>query len=117
MNVIVDQDLRDDGELADARAELRQRRKDWDALVTLIAVTLGDEDERKGAEMGEIEEFDPWSALRAHRSQALTAEEREALAWLMRWDSIEGHEPQSETGRVHHVRALAVLARLAGETP
>ena len=47
--------------------ELKQRDRDWDALVTLIAKTVGTEEDREAAEMGEMEEFDPWRALRTHR--------------------------------------------------
>lgn len=49
------------------------------------------------------------------RSSALTAEERESLEWLRQWDGLEGHKPQSTTGRASHARALAVLDRLLAE--
>jgi hypothetical protein len=39
---------------------------DWDALLVEIALAVGDDDDREAAEMGEIEEFDPWHALRRY---------------------------------------------------
>ena len=47
-----------------ACAELTQARKDWDALLMLIAMTLGTDEDRENAENGDVEEFDPWHALR-----------------------------------------------------
>jgi hypothetical protein len=50
--------------------------------------------------------------LRERRALDLTAEEREALEWLLRWDALDGHAPRSETGSAMHKRALAVLSKL-----
>jgi multidrug resistance efflux pump len=63
-------------ELRNLRASLEQRDRDWDALVTLIAKTVGTDEDREAAKIGEIEELDPWHALRTHGSQlaAKTAE-------------------------------------------
>lgn len=55
---------RDRTVIAELRKENAQHRKDWDALLVEIALAVGDKDDREAAEMGEIEEFDPWHALR-----------------------------------------------------
>lgn len=52
--------------LEETERDLAQCHKDWDALVTLIAERLGNEDEREMAEAGEMEEFDPWACLRRY---------------------------------------------------
>jgi hypothetical protein len=43
-----------------------QRNSDFDALTKLIAETVGDKDDREAAEMDELDEFDPWHALRTY---------------------------------------------------
>lgn len=50
-----------------------QRNKDWDALMALIAKALGTDEDREAAEMDEVDEFDPWHALRTY------VDERDAL--------------------------------------
>lgn len=54
---------RDDLE-AHHRRVVDQRNRDWDALMVLIAKAVGTDDDREAAEMGEVDEFDPWHALR-----------------------------------------------------
>ncbi len=41
-----------------------QRNRDWDALMVLIAKAIGTEEDREAAELDEVDEFDPWHALR-----------------------------------------------------
>jgi len=64
----------------DLRAQLAQRDRDWDALVKLIATSVGTEEDRDCAENDELAEFDPWHALRTRAAEAeqLRAE-RDAL--------------------------------------
>ena len=57
-------------QLADLKEHHRrvvdQRNRDWDALMLLIMRAVGTDEDREAADMGEIEEFDPWYALRKH---------------------------------------------------
>jgi hypothetical protein len=55
--------------------------------------------------------------LRERRAQDLTSDEVEALKWAREWLSMEGHGPQSTTGRVKCAAALEVLERLTKGTP
>lgn len=92
-------------ELARLTAEIAQRNKDWDALMVLIAETVGDEDEREMAAAEDMEEFDPWSALR--RAQ-LTADDRAALLWL----AMQPIRVSNEQERARCVRALEAIDKL-----
>jgi hypothetical protein len=59
-------------EYATLGADYARQNNDWNALLIEIALTVGSDDDREAAEMGEVDEFDPWHALRSHRSVALT---------------------------------------------
>lgn len=50
-----------------------QRNRDWDALMVLLAKAIGIDEDREAAEMGEVDEFDPWHALRTFTNQRDTA--------------------------------------------
>lgn len=56
-------------DLANYRAALEQRDRDWDALLVEVALTVGDDDDREAAEAGQVDEFDPWHALRRARER------------------------------------------------
>ena len=105
-------------------AECRQWRKNWDALMVLIAQTVGDEDDREMAEAGEMEEFDPWHALRAHRQAALSGEDVEALRFAVKVVGASEYlfsDRLSDPRIKAHVEqcraALTVLTRLVEQKP
>jgi hypothetical protein len=86
-----------------AVADLAQRVKDWDALVKLIAETVGDKEDREAAEMDELGEFDPWHALRTHASDRDSLRAKLAEVGLERESLIrEGFELAVETAVVCH---------------
>ena len=58
-----------DAELTKLRDEHDQLNRDWNALMVLIASTIGTDNEREAAELDEVEEFDPWHALRRHATE------------------------------------------------
>ena len=57
-------------ELANHKHALAQRDRDWIVLMVLIAHAVGTDDDREAADMGEVDEFDPWHALRTHAIEA-----------------------------------------------
>jgi hypothetical protein len=101
-------------------AVVAQRNKDWDALMVEIALTVGDRDDREAAEMGEIEEFDPWHALRTFRSRRaldLTSEDVDDLRWLQTQARAIQYEriKAGSDGFPNPARAIALLDRLTAK--
>lgn len=61
------------------RRVVTQRNHDWDALMVEIARTIGTAEDREAAELSQIDEFDPWNALRNYRKAALSTGDVEVL--------------------------------------
>jgi chromosome segregation ATPase len=94
-------------DLANHKHALAQRDRDWDALLTLIATAVGSDDDREAAEMGEIEEFDPWHALRQHAPR-LSQSHADCLAMgeeLERCKTERARDQDQHEGRVHGLTA------------
>lgn len=106
-------------QLADLREHHRrvveQRNKDFNALMVLIAQSVGDNEERECAECDEMDEFDPWFALRRHMTDRDSLRTRLASVEKLCEEALDGWASCGSGWRSqeHQAKRLAIRAALA----
>lgn len=122
--------------LVELERELAQYRKDWDAMLVLIAQSVGTDEEREWADEGGdfFAEYDPWASLRATGAirlantalaasvENLTADLRKAESriaeWQRKWgeandagfDFLKQRDHWKEQAEAHRSNAAILFA-------